>query len=85
MVNHCANPKCAKPLHYLREGRIFVFEATASGLDSGAKKAHSLEHYWLCGDCSQTLFLEKTMTGIRLEPKGRVGRSVGRSREAIAS
>ena len=26
MVNQCANPSCAKPLHYLREGRIFVFD-----------------------------------------------------------
>ena len=26
MVNQCANPKCGKPLHYLREGRIFVFD-----------------------------------------------------------
>jgi hypothetical protein len=37
--------------------------------DGGAKRAHRLEHYWLCGDCSQQLFLEKTQQGIRLGVK----------------
>jgi hypothetical protein len=69
MLDHCANPKCAKPLRYLREGRIFVFDSLSSMPDSGAKRAHRLEHYWLCGDCSQRLFLEKTQQGIRLGVK----------------
>jgi hypothetical protein len=61
MVNKCANPKCAKPLHYLREGRIFVFEAES---DSG-NPIHRMEHFWLCGVCSQTMSLEKTRQGVR--------------------
>jgi hypothetical protein len=32
MMNHCANPQCAKPLHYLREGRIFVFDVPIRNL-----------------------------------------------------
>ena len=69
MLDHCANPKCAKPLRYLREGRIFVFDSLSSGPDGNAKRAHRLEHFWLCGTCSKTLFLEKTQEGIRLENK----------------
>jgi hypothetical protein len=61
MVNNCANPKCAKPLHYLREGRIFVFEAES---DSG-KPIHRMEHFWLCGECSRTMRLEKTRQGVQ--------------------
>lgn len=60
MVNKCANPKCSKPLHYLREGRIFVFDA-AGDSDS----PHRMEHYWLCGECSQSMRLEKTGKGVR--------------------
>jgi hypothetical protein len=61
MVNNCANPKCAKPLHYLREGRVFVFD-----IESDSPKAvHRMEHYWLCGACSQTMRLEKTADGVR--------------------
>ena len=66
MVNSCANPKCAKPLLYLREGRIFVFEAEEK---EGAKSVHSIKHFWLCGACSQTLRLEKTNAGVRVVPK----------------
>jgi hypothetical protein len=25
MVNQCANPECKRELHYLREGRIYLF------------------------------------------------------------
>ena len=61
MVMNCANPKCAKPLHYLREGRIFVFDAES---DSG-KPIRRMEHFWLCGECSKTMRLEKTPQGVR--------------------
>jgi hypothetical protein len=66
MVDHCANPKCAKPLHYLREGRIFVFDVNK---DAGGKSVRRVEHYWLCGPCAQTYALERTIEGIRLMPK----------------
>ena len=61
MVNNCANPQCAKPLHYLRDGRIFVFDAESES----DKPIHRMEHYWLCGACSQTMRLEKTLQGVR--------------------
>jgi hypothetical protein len=65
MVKSCANPKCAKPLHYLREGRIFVFDA---GGDSD-ESIHRMEHFWLCGECSRTMRLVKTNQGVRVVTK----------------
>jgi hypothetical protein len=66
MLNTCANPQCAKPLHYLREGRVFVFDAIVKSSVDASKKDHRLEHFWLCGDCSETLMLEQTMSGVRV-------------------
>jgi hypothetical protein len=72
MVNQCSNPTCKKPLHYLREGRIYVFDVIdpkSTALPNG-RYPHHMEHFWLCGPCSETLFLEQTAEmGIRLLPK----------------
>jgi hypothetical protein len=67
MVSNCANPACAVPLRYLRDGRLFQFEVkalTPTG-DLGAvahptKKTISRQvwHYWLCGQCSASMTLE---------------------------
>ena len=61
MVSNCANPKCSKPLVYLREGRIFVFDVPIHRLpeEGSARGSHRLEHFWLCGECSQTLILQQ--------------------------
>jgi hypothetical protein len=67
MVNKCANPQCSKPLHYLREGRIFVFDA-----ESNSDAPHRMEHYWLCGECSKTMRLEKTVKGVRTVIKAKM-------------
>ena len=75
MVNNCANPKCAKPLHYLRDGRIFVFDVIARDQAKGPDGKHPrrMEHYWLCGTCAQTMQLEQTSEyGIRLISKPRL-------------
>ncbi len=66
MLKSCANPQCAKPLHYLRDGRVFVFDALVKMAEQDGKKAHRLEHFWLCGDCSETLMMEQTMNGVRV-------------------
>jgi hypothetical protein len=80
MVNNCANPECAKPLHYLREGRIFVFDIT--GKTDGAPRR--LEHYWLCGPCSERFMIEREAgSGIRLVPR-RVGPALVRNPEVMA-
>jgi hypothetical protein len=62
MVNQCANPKCGKPLHYLREGRIFVFDLPDPNVPVSAPggRARRLQHSWLCGACSETMVIEQT-------------------------
>ena len=62
VVDYCANPKCLKPLHYLREGTIFIFEVVAAETEPGSRSTHQLEHYWLCGECSMVHRLERTPT-----------------------
>jgi hypothetical protein len=71
MVSQCANPKCGKPLHYLREGRIFVFELANDIAAGNGKRVRRLEHYWLCGPCSQTLAMEQSADGVRVVPRRR--------------
>jgi hypothetical protein len=51
MVNHCANPICHKPLHYLREGKVFLFSRKNAAGNS--KLPDRMEHYWLCGICAK--------------------------------
>jgi len=50
MLSRCANPECGKPLHYLREGRVFLFNVPTSGTDGPISPQR--EHFWLCGECS---------------------------------
>ena len=69
MVSNCANPKCAKPLHYLREGRIFVFDVPVNNPGDNGKRSRRMEHYWLCGVCSQTMVMEQTTDGVRVVPR----------------
>ena len=47
MIDNCFNPACNKELHFLREGRI-VRVVHGKGEDA------SIEHFWLCGTCSET-------------------------------
>jgi hypothetical protein len=66
MVNTCANPECAKPLHYLREGRVFIFEVATEDSGANGKKLRRLEHFWLCGGCSQTMTVMQEGDGIKV-------------------
>lgn len=59
MVDRCANPKCGKPLQYLREGRMYIFAAGGGGHQSSR-----VEHYWLCGACSEKLILVQDALGV---------------------
>ena len=70
MVNHCANEGCGKPLHYLRDGRIYVFDCAARNTIASQKRERRLEHYWLCGTCVQKLILVQDAQGwIHVAPR----------------
>lgn len=86
MVSHCANPKCAKPLHYLRDGRVFVFDV-ADKIGANGKRTRRMEHFWLCGVCSQTMVMEQSTDGVRLvmRPQTRLRNEMMVRGPAIAS
>jgi hypothetical protein len=70
VVDYCANPTCLKPLHYLREGTVYIFEVTDGDGEAGMRRTHRLEHYWLCGECSMEHRLERSLNReVRLAPK----------------
>ncbi|HEY1499718.1 MAG TPA: hypothetical protein VGF88_09085 [Acidobacteriaceae bacterium] len=86
MVSNCANAGCGKPLHYLREGRIYIFEGSARRSEPGTKRLRCLEHYWLCGVCAETLMLVQDAQGIvRLSGKPLVIPEVGDAPRTIHS
>jgi hypothetical protein len=94
MVSQCANPKCSKPLVYLREGRIFIFDmpaTPAAGTASSGRGSHRLEHFWLCGDCCRIMVLHQNGEGdLELVPRNVQevnlrGREADKQRTAIAS
>ncbi|HEX3986864.1 MAG TPA: hypothetical protein VHX13_09675 [Acidobacteriaceae bacterium] len=66
MVDTCANPKCARPLKYLRDGRIYIFDVGSVQAEPGGKRMRHLEHYWLCGDCSASLILVQDHAGVHV-------------------
>ncbi len=87
MVSNCANPNCGKPLHYLREGRIFVFDV-AGGIDgSNGKRTRRLEHFWLCGACAQTMVMRQSAEGIQavMRPQARIHRPMPVATQYLAS
>lgn len=87
MIDQCFNPQCKKPLHYLRDGRIFVFGVKNSGNGDASQESH-LEHYWLCGDCASRYIVVQDKEKIRLTEKRKLGgvKQVEAARErALAS
>jgi hypothetical protein len=86
MVDTCANPGCARPLKYLRDGRIYIFDVGSASGDPGGKRMRHLEHYWLCGLCSQTLILVQASNGIRIAPRpARIAEEFDSLESALAS
>ena len=76
MVNNGANPECNKPLHYLRDGRVFVFDVASASLGPDGKRQRHLEHYWLCGDCTPAFIVERTAeSGVTIRAKDHPHRS----------
>ena len=65
MLSQCANPLCSKPLHYLRDGKVYRVEIkeepvlgnTPFLISSASKTPKRLQHYWLCGECTKSMTL----------------------------
>ncbi|HZE22871.1 MAG TPA: hypothetical protein VE054_02665 [Blattabacteriaceae bacterium] len=59
MLAKCANPTCSTPLVYLREGKIFMVEQQPKfevlGEVAKPKPSNRVEHFWLCGPCSNEM------------------------------
>lgn len=80
MISKCANPACAAPFHYMRDGKLFRMEYDAERQAIGPqfgelpkKAVRKVEHFWLCGSCSLSMTL--IMSGgkvetVALEPTG---------------
>jgi hypothetical protein len=77
MTSHCANPECAVPLRYLRDGRIFQFEIR-NGFSKVADdkpitvgdRVRRVSHFWLCGQCSSKLTLAfDAIKGVVIRPR----------------
>jgi len=56
MFSACANPECLLPFDY-QQGRFFRFHKS-SVQDGEAPNTHSVQHFWLCQQCSQEFTLE---------------------------
>jgi len=83
VVSNCANPACGKPLHYLREGRVFLFHIAECAPGSTAAGTPHLEHYWLCGDCARRMRLVKDALGIHIIERMAAVPEFGEDREAV--
>lgn len=75
MLNQCFNPKCAIPLHYLRDGRVFVFGVQDSG-EAEDGEGSRLHHYWLCGVCAQQYVLAQSEGGVHMVNRKALPRTV---------
>ena len=77
MVSNCANPACATPLRYLRDGRLFQFEVKALAANGSETASHPGKKtlsrqvwlYWLCGQCSVSMTLQfEGSAGLKVVP-----------------
>ena len=70
MLSKCANPDCHEALHYLRAGKVFMVEIDGPVLVTGKKPVRQVEHFWLCGPCSETRTLTyQPVLGVRISKK----------------
>jgi len=76
VFDKCANPSCAKPLRYLRDGRVFVrlCGPECMSLDGNcsteARQCHPSEFFWLCRECSRKMTLVLDRGQLVIKPRG---------------
>lgn len=65
MISRCANPACPAGFDH-REGQLFRFPKRAQDQPTNT---HSVQHFWLCGNCSKLYSLEYIENqGVALRP-----------------
>ncbi len=73
MLSKCANPECSTALQYLREGKVFKIESEADTpfVVGAPKPSRRVEHFWLCGPCSEslTVMYDKEIDTIQVSAK----------------
>lgn len=73
MFSECANPFCRVEFAY-GQGQFFRFRK-APLEDGQPANTHSIQHYWLCGDCSELYRLEyRCNAGVFLRPSYEIAR-----------
>jgi hypothetical protein len=75
MISKCANLDCAKSFNY-QEGRFFRFRQTL--VEGEQANNHSVEHYWLCGSCSEKFTLAERSQPRQIPKESRPSASPGR-------
>ena len=68
MLTKCANPDCENQFDY-REGRLVRFCRSSSNGRAGVGRSH-VEHFWLCGKCSEIYTFRLESENIRVKPRG---------------
>ncbi len=83
MVSKCANPKCSESFRYLREGRLFHFEATVNHKHTrGSSTVRRPEYFWLCANCAATFTIIAENGSISVRPLARAAASAAASSSA---
>jgi len=60
MLGKCANPSCDVPFRYLRGGKLFLVDLTASNEEINVEgfdrhRLHHSTYFWLCDACSSKM------------------------------
>lgn len=59
MVSACANPSCRKPFVYYRHGKLFSVPRRSAA----AATQITIEHFWLCDVCAESMAIEVSYSG----------------------
>ncbi len=75
MISRCANPVCLAKFDH-RKGQLFRFPMRAKDRPANT---HSVQHFWLCADCSKSYSLEYIENhGVALRPRAEGPRTAPR-------
>ena len=68
MFSRCANPDCLAPFDY-HAGRFFRFHKEHR-CDERPANTHSVQHFWLCENCSGSMVLDyRDELGVLIAPR----------------